>query len=570
MTYDRRRRLAVATLAGAALTAGNLVWLPPTASAATTASFLAGGGVLTVTGDNLSNDIQISRDPAGTILVNGGAIAVTGDTPTVANTQRLQVFGLGGPDTVSLSETNGPLPAAVLFGGAGNDALTAGSGADQLFGQGGRDTLLGRGGVDVLFGGTEADVLTGGDGDDQAFGEGGDDRMIWNPGDDTDLNEGGTGDDTAEVNGGRGAENFTAAANGTRVRFDRVSPAPFSIDIGTTEDLVLNAGGGDDQVDGSNGLAALIRFTVDGGAGDDGIRGGDGDDVLLGGDGDDVIDGRRGNDTGFLGDGDDQFQWNPGDGNDVVEGQAGADGLLFNGSNAAERIDVSANGGRVRFVRNVANVTMDLNDLEDVRFNAFRGADRVTVHDLSGTDVVKVVADLAAVSSAPTPDGEADIVRVEGTPADDVVLVTGSSAEQRVIGLAAQVDVLNSDNAPTDLIVVATLGGDDVVDASVLPASAGITIQGGANDDILLGGAGDDLIFGNAGDDVLLGGPGSDTLDGGDGDDVLVGDGDDVLIDGRVASRRWLADHTRSVRGGTVIEVGSKRVTARVPISTLR
>lgn len=572
MTYDRPKRparLAMATLAGAALTAGNLVWLAPTASAATTASFVVNSGVLTVTGDNLSNTIQISRNAAGTILVNGGAIVVAGGTPTVANTQRIQVFGLGGPDSVTLSEVNGALPAAVLFGGAGNDVLTAGSGADQLFGQGDNDTLLGRGGADLLFGGTGNDVLTGGDADDQSFGEAGDDRLIWAPGDDTDLNEGGAGTDTVEVNGGSGAESFTAAANGGRVRFDRVNPAPFSLDIGTSENLTVDAGGGDDQFDGANGLAALIDLTVDGGAGNDGIRGGDGDDVLLGGDGNDVIDGQRGADVGFLGTGDDEFTWDPGDGNDVVEGQAGADRLVFNGSGASERIDIAANGGRVRFFRNVANVTMDLNDLETVRFNAFRGSDQVTVHDISGTDVTKVVANLAATAGTPTPDGEADSVRVEGTTGDDVVLATGSSADQLVNGLSAEVRVLNSDNAPTDRITVATLAGDDVVDATLLSASAGIDIQGGANSDILLGGAGDDLISGNAGDDVLIGGPGLDTLDGGEGDDILIGEGD-ILIDGRIASRAWLATHTRSVRGGAVVEVGGKRVTARVPLSTLR
>ena len=71
--------------------------------------------------------------------------------------------------------------------------------------------------------------------------------MIWNPGDDTDLNEGGDGADTVEVNGGDGAEQFTTTANGTRVRFDRLNPAPFAIDIGTSENLVLNANGGDDR-----------------------------------------------------------------------------------------------------------------------------------------------------------------------------------------------------------------------------------------------------------------------------------------------------------------------------------
>src|SRR4029079_17133395 len=111
------------------------------------------------------------------------------------------------------------------------------------------------------------------DGDDQVFGENGDDRMIWNPGDDTDLNEGGDGTDTVEVNGGNGAEGFTATANGTRLRLDPLPPAPFSIDIGTTERLVLNMNGGDDSFSATGNLAALIGVTVDGGTGNDTILG---------------------------------------------------------------------------------------------------------------------------------------------------------------------------------------------------------------------------------------------------------------------------------------------------------
>src|SRR5688572_11187733 len=214
---------------------------------AVTASFSAVSGTLTVFGDNLDNTITVSRDAAGKLLVNGGAVAVTGGTPTVANTALIQVFGQGGNDVVSLNEANGALPRANLFGGSGNDVLTGGSGGDMLFGQAGNDTLLGKGGIDFLFGGSENDTLTGGDADDQVFGESGDDRLVWNPGDDTDLNEGGAGTDTVEVNGGNGAEQFTATANGTRVRFDRVNPAPFSLDIGTSEKLVVNMNGGDDS-----------------------------------------------------------------------------------------------------------------------------------------------------------------------------------------------------------------------------------------------------------------------------------------------------------------------------------
>ena len=116
---------------------------------------------------------------------------------------------------------------------------------------------------------TGNDTLTGGAGNDQVFGEAGDDSMIWNPGDGSDLFEGGEGNDTAEVNGGNGAETFSIVANGTRVRFDRISPAPFFLDIGTTENLVINAGGGDDTITAGNGLASLIQLTIDGGAGND-------------------------------------------------------------------------------------------------------------------------------------------------------------------------------------------------------------------------------------------------------------------------------------------------------------
>src|SRR5688572_33136882 len=138
--------------------------------------------------------------------------------------------------------------------------------------------------------------------------------MIWNPGDDTDLNEGGAGNDTVEVNGGNGAEVFTATANGARVRFDRLDPAPFAIDIGTSEKLVVNMNGGNDSFSATGNLAALISVTVDGGAGNDTILGSNGADLLLGGADDDFIDGQQGNDTAFLGSGNDVFQWDPGDG----------------------------------------------------------------------------------------------------------------------------------------------------------------------------------------------------------------------------------------------------------------
>ena len=477
----------------------------------------------------------------------------------MANTQLIQVFGLGGRDVVTLVETNGALPRANLFGGAGDDVLTGGSGADMLFGQSGNDTLLGKGQTDFLFGGSENDSLTGGDADDQAFGESGDDRLIWNPGDDTDLNEGGVGIDTVEVNGGNGTEQFTTTANGTRVRFDRITPAPFSIDIGTSEKLTVNANGGDDSFSATGNLAALIAITVDGGTGNDTILGSNGVDILLGGDGNDFVDGQQGNDTGVMGAGDDTFQWDPGDGNDTIEGQAGADRMLFNGSNANERMDASANGGRVRFTRDIANITMDTDDVETFDVNAFGGVDVVTVNDLSGTDLTLVNANLAANGGAD--DGAADNVVVNATQGDDVVPVLGQGGQVRVQGLAAQVVVAGA--APgNDRVVVNALAGDDVVDASGVPAgSALLTLNGDDGDDVLLGGAGDDTITGGADDDVLLGGPGTDILDGGTGDNVVIEALAAVAKAAGGDPQAWVAEHATTVDGETVLDLGDHSVT---------
>jgi Ca2+-binding RTX toxin-like protein len=559
-----RRRTARRLVAGTAVAATFAAVTATTAQAAVTASLRS--GVLSVNGDSLGNTITISRDAAGKILVNGGAVSVIGGTPTVANTAKIQVFGLDGRDTVTLSEANGALPAANLFGGSGDDVLTGGSGSDQLFGQAGNDTLLGKGGPDLLFGGTENDTMTGGDADDRVFGQGGNDRMLWNPGDDTDLDEGGDAADTVEVNGGNGAEQFTTTANGTRVRFDRVDPAPFSIDIGTSESLVLDANGGDDRSSATGNLAALIKSTVDGGTGNDDIRGSNGADVMIAGDGNDFVDGQQGNDVAFMGAGDDTFQWDPGDGSDIVEGQDGSDSMTFNGSAINERMAASANGGRVRFTRDVGNIVMDLDNVEAIDAKLLGGTDTLTVNDLSGTDVVRVSPSLAAAGGGD--DLAADNVIVDGTNGADVVTVAGSGTGTTVSGLAARVPIAGG-IAGSDRVTVDALAGDDVVDASGLAASAMLlTADGGVGDDVLIGGNGNDTLHGDEGDDVLIGGPGSDTLDGGAGDDVVLDSftGNEVSSADAVGAS-WLAAHARTVKGKTVLRLDGER--RKLPRATL-
>jgi Ca2+-binding RTX toxin-like protein len=471
---------------------------------AITSGFIASTGVLTTSGDDLANTITTSRNAAGTILINGGAVPIVGGTPTVANTVVVGVLGNGGDDTIALDETNGALPRANLFGGLGNERIIGGAGNDQLFGEAGNDTLFGVVGADILNGSNGDDTLTGGDGDDQLLGEAGNDRMIWNPGDDSDLLEGGADNDTAEVNGGSGAETFTATANGTRVRFDRLDPTPPStLDIGTTENLVLNMNGGNDSFNATGNLAALIKLTIDGGAGDDTILGGNGNDLLSGGDGNDFIDGQQGNDVTQLGAGDDVFQWDPGDGSDVVEGQDGFDILLFNGAAANETFDISANAERLRFFRDVGNITMNLDNVEEIDLNALGGTDTITVADLSGTDVTAVAISLAGTLGGSTGDNAFDQTIVNGSAGADEIEVRGQSGALALIGLPASVTINQSE--ATDALVVKGGAGDDVIEAITLAAgNTTLTLDGGAGNDTLLGSQGADTLLGGDGNDRYL------------------------------------------------------------------
>jgi Ca2+-binding RTX toxin-like protein len=297
------------------------------------------------------------------------------------------------------------------------------------------------------------------------------------------------------------------------------------------------------------------------------MNGGLGVDLFLGSEGNDLVNGGDGDDTALMGAGDDTFVWNPGDDNDTLEGQDGSDSMLFNGANIAEKIDIAANGGRVRFFRDVAAVTMDLNDVERIDFNALGGADTVTVNDLSGTDMVEVNAALASTIGGATGDGAADNVVVHGTTGDDVAVVAGDAGGVSVLGLAARVNVTTPEVA-LDRLTVNALAGDDVVEASGLAAGAiSLTEDGGDGDDVLIGSDGDDVLLGGPGDDVLLGGPGNDVLDGGPGDNVVIQSftsgapvpapsaGLDTVTSATPVGMDWLAEHGRVVEGTSVLEL---------------
>jgi hypothetical protein len=251
-----------------------------------------------------------------------------------------------------------------------------------------------------------------------------------------------------------------------------------SVDVIGVTSLVVNGLGGPDTINGSNGLATLnIPLVIDGGPGDDTIGGGDGDDMLIGGDDNDTIDGNRGNDTALMGEGDDTFIWDPGDGNDTIEGQDGADKMIFNGANIGENIDISANGSRARFTRNIASITMDLNGVERIDFNALGGADNVVVNDLTGTDVTQVNVDLASTPGGNTGDGQPDAVTVNGAVGADTINITAIGGAVEVSGLAAVVRITQPEPALDQLIVNGLAGVDTITTGPGVAALILVTVN---------------------------------------------------------------------------------------------
>jgi Ca2+-binding RTX toxin-like protein len=449
-------------------------------------AFLGGGGDRFVWDPGDGSDVVEGQDGADALGFNGNGAPESVDV--AANGGRVRLFrnvasvtmdlddvervtwrASGGADTADVGDMSGTDLTAVDVDlsapGGGGDleadiVTTRGTGGpDQV----GVASLAGQVVVSGLparvavtgseAAGDQVNVATLGGTDDTRMGVG-----VAGP---AEINvDGGDATDTTRYNGvddHHAADQIDVAANGAEVR--TTAPATAPLDTTAVENLVVSGLAGADTISSAGNLAALTRLTYDGGEGNDVLRGGNGVDVLLGGNGNDVMDGNQSNDFAFLGAGADRFVWDPGDGNDTIEGQEGADALDFNGNGAPESVDVAANGGRVRLFRNVASVTMDLDDVERVTWRASGGADTADVGDMSGTDLTAVDIDLSAPGGGG--DLEADTVTTRGTGAADVVSVT-RPGRVRVAGLAAVTRILGSE-WERDTLRVETLGGDDQV-----------------------------------------------------------------------------------------------------------
>ena len=565
------RRPSVTTrllLAGAALTA--VLGLAAQAQAAVTASVsrgtlnvrgsapgerialrLASGGRLVVdVGDNGSANFTFLRNRFTRIVVSGGLgndrLRIDESRGAFTNTERTTLNG--GPGTDMLI---GGRFGETLNGGTGNDTAEGNAGLDNVLLAAGADLAVWDpgDGNDVVQGGTELDTLrfngsaaaevftASGVGSELRLARnlggvvmraqdvetlalnalGGADLVTVNDLDSTDVTSlnldlavGAVGDAAADnviVNGTAGTDIVQAVAVGATVQVTGLDPQVNVTGSESANDRVtLNGLGGNDTLSGG-ALAALMQLTLDGGDGNDVLNSGNGADTLLGGSGNDSIDGNQGNDVALMGAGNDTFTWDPGDGSDIVEGQGDVDTLLFNGSAGAEIFTASSNGGRLLFTRNIGNIVMDTDDVETLTVNALGSTDTATVNDLTATDIANVNLELGVTGAS---DGAIDAVTVNGTVGVDVMSLSGSAGSVTVASAAYTISVTNAAPA-NDTLTVNLSGGDDLLSASGLAAtSVVLTLNGGANEDILVGSDGADTFNCDTGTDYADGGPGID------------------------------------------------------------
>lgn len=131
-----------------------------------------------------------------------------------------------------------------------------------------------------------------------------------------------------------------------------------------------------------------------------------------------------------------------------------------------------------------------------------------------GADAVALTRFLGDQSPAITARVQSNILKIQGTPSADRILLHRHADGLEVASLPGRFDP-----ATFSRIEIASLAGDDHIDASA--ASPPVFIDAGDGSDVLLGGSGPDSLLGGNGDDTLFGGQSADTLRGGDGNDYL-------------------------------------------------
>ena len=481
-------------------------------------SHLAGTGVQKVTFDleGLDNGNTPDAQPDSlfvfasggddqiTVAGTGNKINITGTTPAIEilnpeiALDTLSIQTLAGNDQISAQGLAAGLIKLTIEGGPGNDILTGSKDADALVGGEDNDTFIwtvglpadliaGDGGIDTLLvKGTpvadslflaaaplEVQVSNVTDGVtivaaveqvNVEAGRGADHLTVSTLAGSTLQNitldlrptaAGTVGDayaDTIVVNGTQGADNISISGSAGSLSINGLAPTIVVQGAERSRDtLTVNSLAEADVLNAQTLGTDVIRLIVRGGFGNDTITGTAGDDLFL---------------------------WSPGDGNDVIEGGLGSDTLQFNGSNIGENISLTANGSRLRFTRDIANIVLDANSVERVNVAVFGGADTILLGDLSTTSVRQVGIDLAG-SAGGAGDGQPDTIQINTLTASPIATTIGAGT-MSITWLPVKISITSVEPTNDRLVLQTPTGAAPAVLSSAVEREVAVAEEGGS------------------------------------------------------------------------------------------
>ncbi len=151
---------------------------------------------------------------------------------------------------------------------------------------------------------------------------------------------------------------------------------------------------------------------------------------------------------------------------------------------------------------------------------------------LAGAVFALAPGEAGAVVSTPESPAQTSVPRtvISGTSRADVVTIHQNADGSLTVTVNGVLRPSVARSAVPGLVIDGGPGNDTITaDAGV---TEGLTILGGAGDDVITGGAGDDVIYGGPGNDRIICGSGASYADGGPGNDKLSATGPAMLFGG--------------------------------------
>ncbi|WP_248764375.1 MULTISPECIES: S8 family serine peptidase [unclassified Pseudomonas] len=252
-----------------------------------------------------------------------------------------------------------------LYGGSGNDILTAAASGSWLVGGGGSNTYNGGAGDDVF-------VISASDNPDNIHGNGGHDTAIIVGDEGVRLNMAKAGLTIAE--GGRGNDIIVSGGNSS------------AFIKGGSGDSMLVGGGGNDVLVGGTGHNTII-----GGTGKAVIYAGPNGDTIYASEGGSIIHAGGGTDTIYGGAGNDVIE--VGHGNAVIDGDGGINLVTLHGNHGDYRITRNTTGYEVADKVSGRDGTVTLKNIQKLNFSDISAVDLDQPNAMPVADVLSLDKD---------------------------------------------------------------------------------------------------------------------------------------------------------------------------------